>query len=56
MRLQDYISMTAPSAHSEAASLLGTVYTEIAFLATFAPQLASDINQEQPLLSTSTVG
>lgn len=56
MRLQDYINMTASSAHSEAASLLGTVYTETVFLERFARQLASPINQQQPVLSKSTIG
>ncbi len=56
MRLQDYISMTATANHHDpsAASLLGTVYTEKAFLEKFLLQSASPSTQvQQQSLATS---
>ncbi len=56
MRLQDYISMTASACHpnSSAASLLGIVYTETAFLERFLLQPASpSTQQQQQSLATS---
>jgi hypothetical protein len=56
MRLQDYISMTAAANHHNpsAASLLGTVYTEKAFLEKFLLQPASPSTQvQQQSLATS---
>jgi len=55
MRLQDYISMTATANHHNpsAASLLGTVYTEKAFLERFLLQPANPSTQPQQSLATS---
>ncbi|DBA95842.1 TPA: Protein N-terminal glutamine amidohydrolase [Trebouxia sp. C0004] len=55
MRLQDYISMTASACHHDpsAASLLGTVYSEAAFLERFLLQPASHSPQQQQPLATS---
>jgi len=56
MRLQDYISMSASACHpnSSAASLLGIVYTETAFLERFLLQPASpSTQQQQQSLATS---
>lgn len=49
MRLQDYISMTASAYHHNpsATALLGTVYTEKAFLERFLLQPASPSTQQQ---------
>ncbi len=56
MRLQDYISMTAAANHHNpsAASLLGTVYSETAFLERFLLQPASPSTQvrQQPLATS----
>lgn len=59
MRLDDYISVTSipeTSPPTSAASLLGTVYPEAAFLEAFAPQgNQSNQQRQQKQLLPSTV-
>lgn len=59
MRLNDYISMTDTpqvSSSTSVAALLGTVYSETAFLEAFSPSTAqnsSQQEQQQPLCSAA---